>query len=356
MKIFELLNHRGRILKEDASLLTKGSKVVLANKNLVVGIAVALKDDALMHPGEFGGNANIIKKATDENTAIWFLSELDRMEAAGYEGTIASRDGVNNLWIAQRYAAYNDTWEDITGKLQPVMHDFYLLKNRNLLDPKHNDINKFRGIRQLNTYLVTHYNSQVAELRDKAAFTAKTKAKKTIKIADTDDYQVYILLNRAAGCALGAGSGWCTSSSHNDYQYHKYSGEAMLFALVPKQPEVTNVIKNGKSVEATEKYQFGADATMSFKDSGDIQMNPRKISNQFPYLFTDITNNLIANKAKIEAVFDTLSQNPELQTPDAKIKIYDIDAEIKKLHKFVDLGYMTDEVRPPAEPKVPANT
>ena len=85
-------------------------------------------------------------------------------------------------------------------------------------------------------------------------------------------------------------------------------------------------------------------------------MNPRKISNQFPYLFTDITNNLIANKAKIEAVFDTLSQNPELQTPDAKIKIYDIDAEIKKLHKFVDLGYMTDEVRPPAEPKVPANT
>ena len=68
----ELLYLKGRVLNEDAALLTKGSRNVLANKNLVASVAAALRDDIAGSPGEFGGKARELSKATDENLVIYF--------------------------------------------------------------------------------------------------------------------------------------------------------------------------------------------------------------------------------------------------------------------------------------------
>ena len=353
MLLNELFYLSGRILNEDAALLSKGSRNVLANKNLVATIADVLRDDARMHPGEFGGKAKELAKATDENLVIWFLAQLDRMEKEGYEGIVYSRDGVNNLWIAQRYAAYNDTWEDITGKLQPAMSDFYLLKNRNMLEPKHAELNSYRGVRDLGAYMTTHYGNQLEELRRVAKANAQNKNKKAIKLIDNEDYQVFIPLNRTAACVLGGGSRWCTAMSHTDAHYHSYSNQAMLYVLLPKNAKVTKVQKDGKVFDSAEKFQFGPDSYMSFKDITDAQVNKREMVSRFPYLYTDIATQLAAKKGEIENLLDTLEDDPKLQSKDLKIKKYNVDDEIQKLHKFVDQGYMTDEVRPPAEPAAP---
>lgn len=316
-----------------------------------MSVADALRDDAEMHPNAFSGKAREIRKMTDEAAVTWFLQQLDRMEQTGYEGTISTRDGVNNLWIATRYAEGKDSWEDLTGKLQPTIHDFYLLKNRDMLDTNHKDIMKFHSVRELSYYMSTHYANKLKELRDKAMLAARYKLKKTIKIVDNEDYQIYIILNRAAACALGLGTSWCTSMSHTDSHFHSYSSRAMLFNIFPKNPDKQVVQKNGQSVESIEKYQFDAGGP-TFMDASDRPVDRKTIIQKYPYLYTDLVTELSNNKDRITAVIDQLSNDDMLNaTKDSQIKVYNVDDEINKLHKFVDAGYMTDTPRPAALPE-----
>ena len=340
-----------RVLKESFS---KGSNSVLSRKPLVASVADALRDDAEMHPNAFGGQSRVIRKMSDEAAVTWFLQQLDRMEQIGYEGTISTRDGVNNLWIATRYAEGKDSWEDISGKLQPTIHDYYLLKNRDMLDANHKDIMKFHSVRELSYYMSTHYANKIAELRDKAMLAARYKLKKTIKIVDNEDYQSYIILNRAAACALGLGTSWCTSMSHTDTHFHRYSSRAMLFNIFPKQPlEFKQADGRGRTIQGAEKYQFDA-GDLDFKNLADKQVDKQFIVKRFPYLYTDLVTSLSDNKDRIAEVIDQLSKDDMLNAnTDSQIKVYNVDDEINKLHKFVNAGYMTDDPRPAALPEPP---
>ena len=331
--------------------LSKGSNTVLANKKLVANLADTIRDDAEMNPRTFGNNARTLGRADDITAVTWFLENLDRMEEEGYEGTRSTRDGVNNLWIATRYAEGKDTWEDLTGKLQPTIHDYYLLKNRNLLDANHKDIMKFHSVRELSYYMSTHYAEKLKDLREKAMLNARYKSKKVIKLVDNEDYLILIILNRSAACAYGLGSSWCTSMSHYDGHFHSYSNRAMLFNLFPKNPEVKTVSINNQQVESVEKYQFDAGGP-NFMDVADRPVNRDLIREKFPYLYTDITGELSKNKEKIEAALEHLSNDPQLSSSrDSQIKLYDIDQEIRKLSKFVQGGWMTTAERPEEEPE-----
>jgi len=340
----------------EAVALTKGSQRVMNDKKLVMGLADAMRDDAASHPQNFPPNSKrTFQKAPDEELAQWFLENLDRIEKEGYEGTVYSRDGVYSEWIVRRYIAGSHNWEDITGVMNMNMRDWTLLKNRNMLDANHRDIPKFNSVRDLGSYLSTHYADKLEQVRDAAKNAARNKMAKSVKLVDNEDYRIYTTLNRAAGCALGLGTQWCTANSNYGGHYHTYSGKAMLFQVFPyakeeKDGEVVNMTdEDGKKIlNDKQKYQFDAGGP-NFMDITDNPVKPAIVAQKFPYLFTDLSKALKANKAKMEQAFKDLSADPTLQGDDFKIKTYEIDEEIKKLHKFVDRGYFTDEVRPSAK-------
>jgi hypothetical protein len=126
----------------------------------------------------------------------------------------------------------------------------------------------------------------------------------------------------------------------------------MLFQLFPYakvKDEKGNIdikkdTEGKKLLEPNEKYQF--DAGGSFMDVTDTPAGAKNISTKFPYLYTDLSKALKDKKGEMEKAFKELSDDPTLQGEDYKIKTYEIDDEIKKLHKFVDKGYFTDQVRP----------
>ena len=336
----------------EATALTKGSQRVMNDKNLVMNLADAMRDDHTLPPDV----KKIAKKAPDQQLAQWFLENIDNIERAGYEGTVYSREGVNSDWIVRRYIAGSHNWEDLTGVMNMNLRDWYLLKNRNQLDANHKDLPKFNSVRDVGYYMTTHYGPHLEKVRDAAKNAARNKMAKSIKLVDNDDYRIYTTLNRAAGCALGLGTQWCTANSNYGGHFHSYSKNAMLFQMFPyaKETEPKTVglnfvnIKdeNGKNeLNDKEKYQFDAGGP-NFMDITDRPANPRAIKERFPYLFTDLASALKANKEKMEQAFKELSDDPTLQGEDYKIKTYEIDEEIKKLHKFVDKGYFTDKVRP----------
>lgn len=345
----------------EAAALTKGSQRVMNDKKLVAGLADAVRDDAASHPQNFPPNSKrTFQKASDEELAQWFLENIDRIEKDGYEGTIYSRDGVYSEWIVRRYIAGSHNWEDITGVMNMNLRDWTLLKNRNMLDPNHKDIPKFNSVRDLGYYMTRHYGGKLGQIRDAAKNAARNKMAKNVKLVDNDDYRIYTTLNRAAGCALGLGTQWCTANSVNAAHFHTYSNKAMLFQVFPyaKQEENRDIVnvkdEDGKKVlNDKEKFQFDAGGP-NFMDITDNPVKPSIVAQKFPYLFTDLAKALKENKPKMEQVFKELSQDPLLQGEDFKIKTYEIDEEIKKLHKFVERGYFTDEVRPKKSSEVPA--
>ena len=331
----------------EAAALTKGSQRVMNNKDLVAGIADAMRDDARAHPQNFpAGSGRSFQKAPDEELAQWFLENLDKIEKAGYEGTIYSRDGVNSDWIARRYIAGSHNWEDIIGVLNMNLRDWYLLRNRDMLDPAHKDLPKFNSIRDVGKYLSTHYHSKLAQIRDAAKDVALRKMAKKATLVDNEDYTIYTVFNWAAARSIGLGTQWCTANSNNDHNYNYYASNGMLFQLFPKEPEQ---IEKGH-IRGTEKYQFDA-GSGSFMDISDTVAPSALIKQKFPYLYTDLVGSLKANKEKLESAMAEMADDVALSSSSAtKTRTYKIDDEIKKLKD--KLGkFFTDKVRPAAEPE-----
>jgi hypothetical protein len=343
----------------EAVALTKGSQRVMNDKKLVANLADAIRDDARSHPVNFPpGAARSWQKAPDEQLARWFLENIDAIEKEGYENVVYSRDGVYADWIVRRYIAGSHNWEDLTGVMNMNLRDWTLLKNRNMLDPNHKDLPKFNSVRDVGFYMTTHYSDKLEDIRTAAKNAARAKLSKSIKLVDNDDYRIYTTLNRAAGCALGLGTQWCTANSQNDTHYHNYSNRAMLFQLFPYLKEqkedgtfVTIVDDDGKKeLNQKEKYQFDAGGP-NFMDITDNPPRGEIIRTKYPYIFDDLATALKTKKAEIEKAFADLSIDPTLQEKDFKIKTYEIDEEIKKLHKFVERGFFTEEKRKKAKPK-----
>jgi len=331
----------------EAAALTKGSQRVMNDKKLVQSLAATVRDDAAINPDAFPpGSKNNFKKTTDDAVAQWFLENIDQVEREGYEGTVYSRDGTNSDWIVRRYIAGSHTWEDLTGVMNMNLRDWYLLKNRNMLDQNHKDLTKFKSVRDVGYYMTTHYKDELEKVRDAAKNAARNKMAKNFKLVDNDDYRIYTAINRAAGCALGLGTQWCTANSNYSRHYHSYADKAMLFQLFPyvtKKNAETGEEELGLS--DTAKYQFDAGGP-TFMDITDTPVPAAKVKQTFPYIYTDLASALRKNKSKMEKAFEEWAADPTLQHEDFKIKNYEIDEEIQKLHKFVDRGYFTDEVRP----------
>jgi hypothetical protein len=335
----------------EAAALTKGSQRVMNDKKLVAGLADAMRDDARSHPRNFPANSSrTFQKASDEELAQWFLENLDKIEKAGYEGTIYSRDGVYSDWIVRRYIAGSHNWEDIVGVMNMNLRDWTLLKNRDLLGAGHKDIPKFNSVRDVGAYVNTHYEHHLADIRDAAKTAALKKTAKSALIVDNDDYKIYTVFNRNAARMVGLGTQWCTANSASGSNYENYSKNAMLFQLFPTQAKKD---ETGRP----EKFQFDASGVGSmspngfaFKDFLDHNVSPDVVRERFPYLYTDLVKGLKEKGSALEDAMTTMSDDPTLQGPDTKTKKYNIEDEIKKLTKMKNAGFFTDEVRPRATP------
>lgn len=342
--------------------LTRGSQGVMNNKDMVKKLADAIREDIMFNPNSFPYDIKVrSKRLKDQELAQWFMDQLDNIERTGYLGHVYSRDGVNSQWIVSKYILGSHNWEDISGSLSMNLSKWYYLKNQDLLDPLHVDIQKFKGIRELGMYIVTHYSAILREYEQEVQRKALEKKFKvtarSVKLIDNDDYTIYISLNRPANCLIGAGTTWCTTAAEYSGHFHNYSNQGMLFQMFPKDPKHEEIPKAGRVITGRERYQFGPDRAFSFMDIADNPPNPRYITDKFPYLWYDLKKALTNGKTQLEEYMKSLSEDETLNSdPDTKVKVYKIDDELKKLTKFLDKGYFTNKVRPEAPPEeVPAD-
>lgn len=315
--------------------LTKGARNVLADKKLVSSLAAAVKDDHTA-PKSIRKDRNL----SDLDIATWFVQELDKLDSQGLGGVISVRDGKNHMWIAKGYAAGNDIWEDIAGEYPEAIRDFTVLRNRNMLDERHKEITKYKGVKDLHRYMVVHYEKMLQDLRRDAELNAIMKNKRSILIVDEPEYRVWLLQNRGAACAFGKGATYCTANSRDPSMWNSYSSRAAIFGMVPSEQKTYSgkALTGGEHQDLPEKFQFDAGSS-SFRDPLDRQMPPDEVKDRFPYLWNDLLKGLKAHKADIE--------EPNQEDAVEK-KSYKVDDEIQKLKTQLN-KYWTDEKRPAAK-------
>jgi hypothetical protein len=322
-----------------AENVSAGSQNVLSNKKLVESIAGALRSDFSV-PMELKIK---FRRMKDEDVAKWFCEQLDRIERQGYDGVVFGRNGQFNLWIANNYAQGADIWEDIEGEMGPALRDFVILKNRNMLEQGHNDVQRYKGVKALHRYMVQHYADALAEVRQTAAMASMLKSARSVLLADTPEYKLYYLQNRPAAVAWGKGATFCTANSNSDHNFKAYSKKAPLFGLLPKgEPKQdTSGRLGGKTFQ--EKFQFDASdhaASANFRNNLDHQVPPKEIQERFPYLWDDLSKGISANASE----FAEPSEEPGVQ----KLQ-YDPNKELDKLRQNLS-SYWTKEKRPVEEP------
>lgn len=332
--------------------LSKGANNVLANKNLVAGIANGLRSDSSQTmPFQLQQKFN---KMEDIDCAKWFVEQLDKIERQGYEGVIFGRDGQFHMWVAQCYANANDQWEDIEGEMGPALRDFTILKNRKYppnsekagqpyLDPRHSDIGKYKGVKSLHRYMVTHYGAILEEIRQTAALAAMIKTARSLSIAEEPEYKIIMIQNRPAAIAFAKGATFCTGNSQSEHNFKAYSSRAPLFGLVVKGEAKQDTTGRLGGQTYQEKYQFDASigpGSANFRDNLDRQVDPKIIREKFPYLWDDLVNGINANSAEM--------QEPT-EEPGVQKLPYDPQAELQKLKNNL-AAYWTNEKRPTAPP------
>lgn len=342
------------------STLSKGSQTILKNAKLVSSLADTVRDDAAANVGMTGlfpaGFSRTAQKMSDQQVAEWFLDKLDKLEQEGYGGAQYSRDGVNNLWIVNRYIAGSHDYEDITGKIQMNLSKWYFLKNRGMLDANHTDIQKFSGVRDLAQYIVFHYDQVLKDYEEKMKAQALRKLIRAFVVVDNNDYKIYATLNRSSNVLYGLGTTWCTASSSSaNSHFDSYSNRAILFQLNPKETREVKLKKGDRLIQGKERFQFDAGGP-NFMDIADNSANKEEIKKNFPYLYDDLVNGLKSQKSEIENYIQACQEDPSLKNPDGRVKTYNIDDEIKKLDRLVAAGWMTEKKRPAPKPDEAENT
>jgi hypothetical protein len=321
---------------------TKGSQQVLTNPKLVAQLAAQFRDDDSVPPDMF----RKAQKMDDKAIAEYICTELDRMEAHGFGGVVYGRNGQFNNWACLNYANGRDIWEDMTSVLPEALRDYSVLKNRNLLAQRHIDIQQFKGAKALKRYLVVHYAQQLKDVIEDAKMAYLIKSKRSVKLADTPEYGLYLLQNRGAACAFGKGATFCTANSEYEGNYVHYSNRAALIGLAPKEPEDKSTSRG----QFKEKYQFDAGSandprSASFKDVLDQNANSADIKKKYPYLWDDLVKGMNAHRAEIETPTE---EQGIIKKP------YEVDAELAKLKTNL-AAYWTDKKRPAVAPTEPAS-
>jgi hypothetical protein len=338
--------------------LTKGSQSVINNQKLVADLARRIRRDARMNPESFEPRFSVTAEKMDDRSLVeWFLSQLDDKEKNGYEGILYSKNGQYVPWLVDKYILGGHNWEDINGTMSMNLSKYDFLKKRDMLDPLHQNIPIFKSIRDLGQYLVYHYDQALKDYNEKMKALAMKKSLRAWKLLDNEDYKIYITLNRAANIFLGQGTTWCTSSSDNSSLFFTYANNSMLFQLFPYDaPEVSVERRDGRRIEGKERYQFDAASPqttyVNFMNIADLPPDKDYIKQRFPYLYHDIITALRAQKSDIENYIQTNTKDEQLMANnDSKIMPYNVDAEITKLGKFINTGWMLDQPRPVVKDK-----
>lgn len=268
----------------------------------------------------------------DEQAILQLWSEmLDNSLRRTDYGDI-SADGKFDDWLTRLYINGMVDYEDINGEGGDALGAWKALSIRNKLKPVHQDFNKFKNLRQIQTIVRDNdYRRELDRIKDAEIIEKHKREKKELSIVDDERYLVTIPFNYGAcytfNNEMGYQASFCTGSSSGLSWFNRYADDGPVISVIDKS----------NSDDVNGKWQIHA-PTNQINNGNQSVRSDEKFAELFPGLMKKIVAGIQSNATEIKK-----------GSVDIVPGGYDTEAAIADLKKRFPLSFASEE--PKAEPE-----
>lgn len=273
----------------------KVSAKILKDPRLTKMLAIAMRHDETLPKGPL---ARLGPKPSESALVQLYSDLLDKTLSNTEFGDLSS-DGKFDDWLTRLYINGMQDFEDINGEAGTILGAWKALSIRNILDPKHQDFNKFPSLEALQSVLrITKYQEALQKLKDAAIIEKHKRERAEAVLIDNERYFVVIPFNYGAcytfSNAEGVNAQFCTGSSSGLYWFERYSRDGPIICVFDKS--------NAQHVDG--KWQIHAATNQIVnahqQDRHNVSSNSERFGKLFPGLMYEIVASMQSHANEIQ--------------------------------------------------------
>ena len=176
----------------------------------------------------------------DDKSIVLALGDLIDQAFSSTDYGDISKDGKFDDYVLRQYMNGEVDYEDISGEVADALGKWKALSKRGLLQPKHQDFNKFKNISRIQTLMAAEpYRDILASIADQEKLEKMKRDAKSITLIDNDRYFVAIPMNYGAcymfNNAQGTQATFCTGGSSGATWFSRYADEGPIITVFDKE-------------------------------------------------------------------------------------------------------------------------
>jgi hypothetical protein len=270
-------------------------------------IAAKLKDPkmikmlgiAMRHDGTIPKNKiAALGTSPSEDQIVKLWSELldDSLRSTDY-GDL-SADGKFDDWLTRMYINGVVDYEDVNGEGGDALGAWKALSIRGKLKEPHQDFNKFKNLRQIQTIIRDRdYQNELRRIKDAETIEKHKREKKELTLIDDNKFYITMPFNYGACYTFNNSQGYqasfCTGSSSGLRWFERYAPDGPIISIIDKDNMED---KNGKwQMHAPTGQMNNGDQSLSYS-RGD-----QKFAELFPGLMKKIVAAMKSKAGEIQA-------------------------------------------------------
>lgn len=287
--------------------------------------------------------ARLGPKPSDSEIVQLWSDLLDQSLSRTDYGDV-SADGKFDEWLTRLYINGVVDFEDINGEGGDALGAWKALSTRGRLSEPHQDFNKFKSLRQIQSVLQSReYRGDLERIKNAEEIERHKREKKETTLIDDDRFLITLPYNYGACYTFNNSAGFpakfCTGSSSGLRWFNRYAPEGPIVSILDKE--------NADDVNG--KWQMHAPTGQM--NNGDQSLSYTRGDEKFAELFPGLMKRIVAAmKEKAEEI----NQNSQEITRGG----YDIDEAIAEIKRKLPHSYNASEEQPEEpqqqEPEAPA--
>ncbi len=295
----------------DHQLIEANVAAKIKDPKTVKMLGIAMRHDGTLPPKAV---AKLGPKPTDEATLQLWSEVLDASLRSTDYGDI-SADGKFDDWLTRLYINGIVDYEDINGEGGDALGAWKALSIRNKLKPQHQDFNKFKNLRQIQTIVRdSNYRDELRKIKDAEVIEKHKREKKELTLIDDERFLVTVPFNYGAcytfNNEMGYQASFCTGSSSGLTWFNRYADDGPIVSIIDK----------ANSDDVNGKWQMHA-PTNQLNNGNQSVRSDEKFAELFPGLMTKIIAAIQSNSTEIKkASVDIVPGGYDIEQSIADIK------------------------------------
>jgi hypothetical protein len=255
----------------------------LKDPKTVKMLGIAMRHDSTIPKNKL---AALGTKPSDEDILKLWSELLDASLRATDYGDL-SADGKFDDWLTRMYINGVADYEDINGEGGDALGAWKALSTRGKLKQPHQDFNKFKNLRQIQTIVRDRdYQNELRRIKDSETIEKHKREKKELTLIDDDKFYITMPFNYGACYTFNNSQGYqasfCTGSSSGLTWFQRYAPDGPIISIIDKDNMED---KNGK-------WQMHAPTGQM--NNGDQSLSYARGDKQFAELFPGLMKKIIS--------------------------------------------------------------